>query len=113
MDLMWLQRSVDVFLGLPYDIAIYALLLEMLCKGNDLIPGRLIGQLGDCHLYNTHLDQAAEFIARPEVVKMPTLELKQGLFKERGTVFIPTKEQISINNYVPLPAIKAPLEVGT
>ena len=113
MDLMWLQRSVDVFLGLPYDIAMYGLLLEMLAKGAGYTAGRLIGQLGDCHLYNTHLDQAAEFIARPEVVKIPTLELKQGLFKERGTVFIPTKEQININNYVPLPAIKAPLEVGT
>jgi thymidylate synthase len=59
MDLMWQQRSVDVFLGLPYDISMYGLLLlEMLAKGANLIPGELIGQLGDCHLYNNHLDQA-------------------------------------------------------
>ena len=49
MDLIWQQRSADVFLGLPYDIAMYGLLLEMLAKGADLKPGRLIGQLGDCH----------------------------------------------------------------
>ena len=47
-----------LFLGLPYDIAMYGLLLEMLAKGANLIPGELIGQLGDCHLYNNHLDQA-------------------------------------------------------
>ena len=53
MDLMWSQRSADVFLGLPYDIAMYALLLIMLCEGNGYKPGRLICSLGDCHLYKT------------------------------------------------------------
>ena len=66
MDLIWTQRSVDVFLGLPYDIAIYGLLLEMLAKGAGLKPGRLIGQLGDCHLYNNHLEQAKEYLDRPK-----------------------------------------------
>ena len=66
MDLMWQQRSADVFLGLPYDIAMYGLLLEMLAKGSDLIPGQLIGQLGDCHLYNNHLDQAKEYLSSQE-----------------------------------------------
>jgi thymidylate synthase len=54
MDLMWQQRSADVFLGLPYDITMYGLLLEMLAKGAGLKAGQLIGQLGDCHLYNNH-----------------------------------------------------------
>ena len=62
LDLMWQQRSADVFLGLPYDIAMYGILLELLAKGAGLKPGRLIGSLGDCHLYNNHIDQANEFI---------------------------------------------------
>ena len=50
LDLMWQQRSADVFLGLPYDIAMYGLLLELLAKGSNMKPGQLTGQLGDCHL---------------------------------------------------------------
>ena len=49
VDLIWQQRSADVFLGLPYDIAMYGLLLEMIAKGNKLKAGKLIAQLGDCH----------------------------------------------------------------
>ena len=85
MDLMWQQRSADVFLGLPYDIAMYGLLLEMLAKGADLKPGRLIGQLGDCHLYNNHLDQAKEFLDRP-IRATPQLELAQGIFHSDGAL---------------------------
>jgi thymidylate synthase len=57
LDLMWTQRSADVFLGLPYDIAMYGLLLELLAKGAGLKPGRLIAQLGDCHLITTILSK--------------------------------------------------------
>ncbi|MDC1435223.1 thymidylate synthase, partial [Flavobacteriaceae bacterium] len=85
MDLMWQQRSADVFLGLPYDIAMYGLLLEMLAKGANLKPGRLIGQLGDCHLYNNHLDQAKEFLDRP-IRATPQLELTQGIFHSDGAL---------------------------
>ena len=53
LDLMWQQRSADVFLGLPYDIAMYGLLLELLAKGSNMQPGQLIGQLGDCLLYTS------------------------------------------------------------
>lgn len=112
MDLMWQQRSADVFLGLPYDIAMYGLLLEMLAKGSGLIPGRLIGQLGDCHLYNNHLEQAKEYLSRPRRV-MPSLRLHSGLsIGHSSRVYIPDAEDIKLIKYNPLPAIKAPLSVG-
>jgi|TARA_B110000093_G_scaffold3250_1_gene3196 thymidylate synthase len=113
MDLMWQQRSVDVFLGLPYDISMYGLLLEMLAKGSNLIPGQLIGQLGDCHLYNNHLEQAKLYLSRPNRA-LPQLELDKGLFitKKCNTVYIPEKDQIKLINYNPYAAIKAELSVG-
>ena len=112
IDLMWQQRSADVFLGLPYDIVMYGLLLEMLAKGSGLTAGRLIGQLGDCHLYSNHYNQAGEYLSRSNRV-LPSLELDSGLFfeKEYG-LHIPLKQEIKLNNYNPLPAIKAPLSVG-
>ena len=112
MDLMWQQRSADVFLGLPYDIAMYGLLLEMLAKGSNLIPGQLIGQLGDCHLYNNHLDQAKEYLSRSRRV-MPSLKLHDGLsISYDSRVCIPDAKDIELIMYNPLPAIKAPLSVG-
>jgi len=111
MDLMWQQRSADVFLGLPYDIAMYGLLLEMLAKGSNLVCGQLIGQLGDCHLYNNHLISAKEYLSR-QTKLLPTLELKTGLYNISNSVNIPEKNQIKIINYNPFPAIKAELSVG-
>ena len=115
MDLMWQQRSADVFLGLPYDIAMYGLLLEMLAKGAGLKAGQLIGQLGDCHLYNNHLEQAKEYRDRPRRA-MPQLELKAGIsiidFDNTSELFIPNKNNIKLNNYNPYAAIKAELSVG-
>ena len=115
MDLMWQQRSADVFLGLPYDITMYGLLLEMLAKGAGLKAGQLIGQLGDCHLYNNHLEQAKEYRDRPRRA-MPHLELKAGIsiidFDNTSELFIPNKNNIKLNNYNPYAAIKAELSVG-
>lgn len=117
MDLMWQQRSADVFLGLPYDIVMYGLLLELLAKGAGLKTGQLIGQLGDCHLYNNHLYQAKEYIDRPQRA-LPTLKLDEGIYmyselgKVTNKVNIPTADQIKLLNYNPYPAIKAPLSVG-
>jgi thymidylate synthase len=110
MDLMWQQRSADVFLGLPYDIAMYGLLLEMLAKGSDLIPGQLIGQLGDCHLYNNHLGQTQTYLDRPKRA-LPELDLKDGIWLGYA-VHIPTADTIKLINYNPYPAIKAELSVG-
>jgi len=64
ISLMWNQRSVDTFLGLPFNIASYALLLEIIAKEVDMIPDELIGNLGDTHLYLNHIEQAKEQISR-------------------------------------------------
>jgi thymidylate synthase len=64
ISLMWNQRSVDTFLGLPFNIASYALLLEIIAKEVNMIPDELIGNLGDVHLYSNHIEQAKEQIER-------------------------------------------------
>jgi len=117
MDLLWVQRSADVFLGLPYDIAMYGLLLELLCHNTEYKPGKLIAQLGDCHLYNNHLEAANEFIYREDTSSLPTIKISGDGFKFRGgrenpDVIIPKKKHIQLINYKPLPPIKAKLNVG-
>ena len=64
ISLMWNQRSVDTFLGLPFNIASYGLLLEIIAKEVDMVPDELIGNLGDVHLYSNHIEQAKEQIGR-------------------------------------------------
>jgi thymidylate synthase len=64
ISLMWNQRSVDTFLGLPFNIASYGLLLEIIAKETNMVPDELIGNLGDTHLYLNHVDQAKEQIGR-------------------------------------------------
>jgi thymidylate synthase len=64
LSLMWNQRSVDTFLGLPFNIASYALLLEILAKEVNMVPDELIGNLGDVHLYSNHIEQAKMQILR-------------------------------------------------
>ena len=117
IDLMWQQRSADVFLGLPYDITMYGLLLEMLAKGSGLEAGQLIGQLGDCHLYNNHLEQSAVYLKRSKRA-LPFLNLHQGIYmyselgELQNKVYIPKADEIELINYNPYPAIKAELSVG-
>ena len=74
LSLMWNQRSVDVFLGLPFNIASYGTLLLLLCKETNLEPGELIGSFGDIHLYKNHLEQAHEQIKR-EPYELPKIDL--------------------------------------
>ena len=64
ISLMWNQRSVDTFLGLPFNIASYGLLLEIIAKAVNMVPDQLIGNLGDTHLYSNHIEQAKEQIGR-------------------------------------------------
>ena len=64
ISLMWNQRSVDTFLGLPFNIASYGLLLEIIAREVNMIPDELIGNLGDVHLYSNHIEQAKEQISR-------------------------------------------------
>ena len=72
ISLMWNQRSVDTFLGLPFNIASYGLLLKIIATTVNMVPDQLIGNLGDAHLYLDHLDQAKEQINR-EGYKLPKL----------------------------------------
>lgn len=77
LNLMWNQRSVDTMLGLPFNITSYALLLHLLCLETGLQPGKLIGFLGDVHIYKNHLDGAKEQLTRdPNKYKLPQIETK-------------------------------------
>ena len=76
ISLMWNQRSVDVFLGLPFNIASYALLLKLIAKEVNMVPDQLIGNLGDTHLYLNHLDQAKEQLKR-EPYCLPELKVSK------------------------------------
>lgn len=76
ISLMWNQRSVDTFLGLPFNIASYALLLEIIAKEVDMVPEDLIGNLGDVHLYKNHIEQAKEQISR-EPYSLPTIQITE------------------------------------
>lgn len=105
ISLMWNQRSVDTFLGLPFNIASYGLLLEIIAKEVNMMPDQLIGNLGDTHLYKNHIEQAKEQLAR-DSFKLPRLMLPniegQGIFDYHPT-------GIEIWDYQSHPSIKAPL----
>tara|TARA_Y100000389_G_scaffold190848_1_gene216164 strand:- start:507 stop:1424 length:918 start_codon:yes stop_codon:yes gene_type:complete len=76
ISLMWNQRSVDVFLGLPFNIASYALLLKLIGKEVNMVPDQLVGNLGDTHLYLNHLDQAKEQLKRDPIM-LPELKVSK------------------------------------
>jgi thymidylate synthase len=76
ISLMWNQRSVDTFLGLPFNIASYGLLLEIIAKEVKMIPDELIGNLGDVHLYSNHVEQAKEQISRTPH-QLPSIEITE------------------------------------
>ena len=82
ISLMWNQRSVDTFLGLPFNIASYGLLLEIIAKEVNMIPDQLIGNLGDVHLYSNHIEQAKEQIGRPL-----TFDERYKLYSKRDTTW--------------------------
>ena len=77
ISLMWNQRSVDTPLGLPFNIASYALLLEIIARSVNMIPDELIGNLGDCHIYKNQVDGVEEQLTR-ETYPLPKLEINSG-----------------------------------
>ena len=101
ISLMWNQRSVDTFLGLPFNIASYGLLLEMIADEVNMVPDELIGNLGDVHLYSNHIDAAKIQIDR-EPFELPIVYVRDGIFS-----FMPG--DVILENYKSHPAIKAPL----
>jgi thymidylate synthase len=121
ISLMWNQRSVDTFLGLPFNIASYGLLLEIIAKEVDMIPDELIGNLGDVHLYSNHIEQAKEQIWRT-AYELPKVEITERnwyqhqLVKERlGEKTLDEKilsyrpDCFELIGYESHPKIKAPL----
>ena len=100
------QRSADVFLGVPFNIASYALLTAMVAQVCNLQPGEFIWTGGDTHLYLNHLEQVQQQLPR-NFRSLPTLRLNPAV----NDIFTFTYEDISIENYDPHPAIKAPVAV--
>ena len=97
------QRSGDVFLGVPFNIASYALMTMMIAKACGLQAGEFIHTLGDAHLYLNHLDQAAEQLSRD------TRALPRMIIADRDSIFDYTYDDFMLEGYDPHPAIKAPL----
>jgi thymidylate synthase len=121
ISLMWNQRSVDTFLGLPFNIASYGLLLEIIAKEVDMMPDELIGNLGDVHLYKNHIEQAKEQIWRT-AYELPTVEITERnwyqhqLVKEHlgpktfsDKILSYRPDCFELKDYVSHPKIKAPL----
>ena len=104
LSCMLYQRSGDTFLGVPFNIASYALLTMMIAKECGLEPGEFIHTLGDAHLYLNHLEQAAEQLSR-EPRKLPTMHLNPDV----KSIFDYSYEDFTLEGYDPHPAIKAPL----
>ncbi len=114
ISLMWNQRSVDTFLGLPFNIASYGLLLEIIAKEVNMVPDELIGNLGDVHLYSNHIDQAKEQLSR-EPFELPSLEIHRTLFEfgkpdpNKLDLDYYSIYSFELSGYQSHPSIKAPL----
>jgi thymidylate synthase len=132
ISLMWNQRSVDTFLGLPFNIASYGLLLEIIAKMVNMVPDELIGNLGDTHLYLNHIEQAKEQIERKPFDSLPTLNINTEFwsykggecgegpldaiailnsFKDDNFCKCLLEEDLQLSNYQSHPTIKAPLKL--
>jgi len=104
ISLMWNQRSVDTFLGLPFNIASYGLLLHIIANEVNMIPDELIGNLGDTHLYLNHIEQAKEQISR-ESFDLPILKTDAKM----DGICCNVPDDFILEGYQSHPAIKAPL----
>ena len=117
ISLMWNQRSVDTFLGLPFNIASYALLLEIIGREVNMLPEDLIGNLGDVHLYSNHIEQSKEQLEKEPYKNLPTLNFSPLVLahfehhRDTFDVFINNLQphQILLEGYESHPPIKAPL----
>jgi thymidylate synthase len=105
LSLMWQQRSVDSFLGLPFNIASYALLTHMLAQQADLTPHRLVFSGGDCHVYRNHLEQVEEQLGR-DPLPLPTLRLAPA-----DSIFDYRPGDVELEGYRHHPELRAPVAV--
>ena len=106
LDCMLTQRSADLFLGVPYNIASYAALTYMVAQLTGLCPGRLVHNLGDAHIYTNHVEQVREQLTR-QPKKWPTLHIEGTISSWEDF----TKQCFSLENYDSWPAIRAPMAV--
>jgi len=104
ISLMWNQRSVDTFLGLPFNIASYGLLLHIIANEVNMVPDELIGNLGDVHLYSNHIEQAKEQISR-EPFDLPKLKTNAKM----DGICCNVPDDFELIGYQSHPTIKAPL----
>jgi thymidylate synthase len=104
ISLMWNQRSVDTFLGLPFNIASYGLLLHIIANEVNMVPDELIGNLGDVHLYSNHIEQAKEQIGR-ESFDLPKLKTNAKM----DGICCNVPDDFELIEYQSHPAIQAPL----
>jgi thymidylate synthase len=100
------QRSADVFLGVPFNIASYALLTQMMAQVTDLAPGEFVHTFGDAHLYANHFEQA-----RTQLARTPYAAPQMVLNAERTDIFAFEYGDFALQNYVAHPTIKAPIAV--
>ena len=100
------QRSADVFLGVPFNIASYALLTQMMAQVTDLAPGEFVHTFGDAHLYANHFEQAKLQLSRTPY-PAPTLKLNSA----RNDIFGFEYGDFTLENYLAHPPIKAPIAV--
>ena len=100
------QRSADLFLGVPFNIASYALLTHMVAEVCDLQPGEFIHTFGDVHIYTNHLDQVHLQLTRP-CRPLATLKIRPGV----KDIFAYSYDDFMLENYDPWPAIKAPVAI--
>jgi len=105
LSLKWHQRSVDTFLGLPFNIASYALLLEMFAQQCNMVPDKLIGDLTNVHIYTNHLEQSLEQIGR---IPMKLCKLK---LKKADDIFSYTFDDVQFLDYESHPPIKGKISV--
>lgn len=106
LDLHLYQRSADTFLGVPFNIASYSLLLSMIAHVTDKRPGEFVHTLADTHIYLNHLEQVDEQLSR-EPLPLPTLKLNPDIKNINDFTF----DDITLENYESHPAIKAPIAV--
>ena len=107
LDLQYYQRSADTFIGLPYDIALYSMLIHLICGVTGLKPGRLLINLGDTHIYNNHFEQVNEYLNRSYINN----SIPKFSVPNKASIDDYTLEDFKLENYEPQSAIKAEIAI--